>query len=93
MARQKPVTTSVETASTRYRSPVASTARVPVDPEPWKKLNEDIRKVVNAPEFRKGLEEQGMSAVANTLPEADAFVAREKQRWDQVITAGKISAN
>ena len=58
-----------------------------------KKLNEDIRKVVNAPEFRKGLEEQGMSAVANTLPEADAFVAREKQRWDQVITAGKISAN
>lgn len=58
-----------------------------------KKLSEDIRKVVNAPEFRKGLEEQGMSAVANTLPEADAFVAREKQRWDQVITAGKISAN
>ena len=58
-----------------------------------KKINEDIRKVVNAPEFRKGLEEQGMSAVANTLPEADAFVAREKQRWDQVITAGKISAN
>lgn len=34
-----------------------------------------------------------MSAVANTLPEADAFVAHEKQRWDQVITAGKISAN
>ena len=30
---------------------------------------------------------------AVTLPEADAFVAREKQRWDQVITAGKISAN
>jgi tripartite-type tricarboxylate transporter receptor subunit TctC len=57
------------------------------------KLNEDIRKVVNTPEFRKGLEEQGMSAVANTLPEALSFVAREKQRWDQVITEGKISAN
>ncbi|MBS0610708.1 MAG: tripartite tricarboxylate transporter substrate binding protein, partial [Proteobacteria bacterium] len=58
-----------------------------------KKLNEDIRKIVNTPEFRKGLEEQGMSAVANTLPEADAFVAREKKRWDQVIAEGKISAS
>lgn len=58
-----------------------------------KKLSEDIRKVVNTPEFRKGLEEQGMSAVANTLPEADAFVAREKQRWDHVIAEGRISAN
>ena len=58
-----------------------------------KKLSEDIRKVVNTPEFRKGLEEQGMSAVANTLPEAQAFVTREKQRWDHVIAEGKISAN
>ena len=58
-----------------------------------KKLSEDIRKVVNTPEFRKGLEEQGMSAVANTVPEAQAFVAREKQRWDRVITEGKITAN
>ncbi|MBS3019212.1 hypothetical protein DJFAAGMI_01952 [Comamonas sp. PE63] len=57
------------------------------------KLSEDIRKVVNTPEFRKGLQEQGMSAVANTLPEAQSFVAREKQRWDQVIAAGKITAN
>lgn len=57
------------------------------------KLSEDIRKVVNTPEFRKGLQEQGMSAVANTPAEAQSFVAREKQRWDQVITAGKITAN
>ena len=32
---------SVEAASTRYRSPVVYTARVPVEPKPWKKLNED----------------------------------------------------
>lgn len=57
------------------------------------KLNEDIRKVVNTPEFRKGLQEQGMSAVANTLPEAQIFVAREKKRWDSVIAEGKITAN
>ncbi|KOC30273.1 ABC transporter substrate-binding protein [Comamonas testosteroni] len=57
------------------------------------KLSEDIRKVVNTPEFRKGLQDQGMSAVANTPAEAQSFVAREKQRWDQVIAAGKITAN
>ena len=57
------------------------------------KLSEDIRKVANTPEFRKGLQDQGMSAVANTLAEAQSFVAKEKQRWDQVIAAGKITAN
>lgn len=57
------------------------------------KLNDDIRKVVNTPEFRKGLADQGMSAVANTLPEAQSFVAKEKQRWDRVIAEGKITAN
>jgi hypothetical protein len=41
-AYRDPADPSVETASTRYRSPVAYTARVPVDPKPWKKLNEDI---------------------------------------------------
>jgi len=58
-----------------------------------KKLSDDIRKVVNTPEFRKELEELGMSAVGNTLPEAQTFVTREKQRWDHVIAEGKISAN
>lgn len=57
-----------------------------------KKLNDDIRKVVATPEFRKGLQEQGMRAVANSLPEAQSFVAREKQRWDRVIAEGHISA-
>jgi len=57
-----------------------------------KKLNDDIRKVVATPEFRKGLQEQGMSAVANSLSEAQSFVAREKQRWDRVIAEGHISA-
>ena len=33
-----------------------------------------------------------MSAVANSLPEAQSFVAREKQRWDRVIAEGHISA-
>jgi hypothetical protein len=37
-----PADPSAETISTRYSSPVVYTARVPVDPKPWKKLNEDI---------------------------------------------------
>ena len=40
-AYRDPSDPSAETASTRYRSPVVYTARVPVDPKPWKKLNED----------------------------------------------------
>ncbi len=57
------------------------------------KLCADVRKVVNTPEFRKGLEDQGMSAVANSLADANAFVAQEKARWDRVIQEGQVSAD
>ncbi|WP_417283586.1 Bug family tripartite tricarboxylate transporter substrate binding protein [Comamonas sp.] len=57
------------------------------------KISADVRKVINTPEFRKGLQDQGMSAVANSLPDAQAFVAREKKRWDHVIAQGQITAN
>ncbi|MCY1277713.1 hypothetical protein D9M68_615930 [compost metagenome] len=56
------------------------------------KLNADIRKIAATPEFRKGLEEQGMTPVANTRDAARKFVAEEKGRWDQVIAKGKLSA-
>ena len=57
------------------------------------KISADVRKVINTPEFRKGLEDQGMTAVANSLPEAQRFVAQEKVRWDRVILEGKVSAD
>ena len=69
---------------------VAVSAKVPEDVV--KKLNEDIAKIVNSPEFRKGLHEQGMSAVANSTADARNFVAQEKKRWDRVIAEGNISA-
>ena len=56
------------------------------------KLNADIRKIVAAPEFRKGLSEQGMTPVANTRDVATKFIAAEKLRWDQVIQQGRIAA-
>lgn len=57
------------------------------------KLNADIRKIVATPEFRQGLIDQGMTPVANTRTEAQAFVVNEKQRWYKVIQQGHISAD
>ncbi|AJG19893.1 Bug family tripartite tricarboxylate transporter substrate binding protein [Cupriavidus basilensis] len=56
------------------------------------KLNADIRQIVATHEFRQGLQEQGMTPVANTRDAAQRFIATEKARWDQVIAKGKISA-
>lgn len=56
-------------------------------------LNADIRQVVSSPEFRKGLEEQGMTSVVNTRDVAAKFIAAEKVRWDKVIDEGKLTAN
>ena len=57
------------------------------------KLNADIRKVVNSPEFRKGLEDQGMTPVANARDVAAKFIVSEKARWDKVIEQGKVNAD
>ena len=57
------------------------------------KLNADIRKVVNTPEFRKGLADQGMTPVVNMRDVATKFIASEKVRWDKVIEEGKLAAN
>lgn len=52
----------------------------------------DIRQIVATPAFHQGLQEQGMTPVANTRDFAQRFIATEKTRWDQVIAKGKISA-
>jgi len=57
------------------------------------KLNADIRKIVNSPEFRKGLEDQGMTPVANTRDVAAKFIVSEKARWDKVIEQGQLNAD
>ena len=41
-AYRDPTDPSIEAKSSHHHSPVTYTARVPVDPEPWKKLNEDL---------------------------------------------------
>lgn len=37
-----PIDPTAELRPVHHHSPVAYTARVPVDPKPWKKLNEDL---------------------------------------------------
>ena len=56
-------------------------------------LNADIRKVVGSPEFRKGLEDQGMTPVVNTRDAAATFIATEKAKWDKVIAQGKLNVD
>lgn len=41
-AYRDPADPSAETSARHHTSPVAYTPRIPVDPKPWKKLNEDI---------------------------------------------------
>jgi hypothetical protein len=41
-AFRDPADPSAEIRPGHHHSPVAYTARVPVDPKPWKKLNEDL---------------------------------------------------
>jgi len=41
-ASRDPSDLSAELRPSRHRNPVAYIARVPVDPKPWKKLNEDL---------------------------------------------------
>jgi hypothetical protein len=41
-AYRDPTDLSAEVRTSRYRSPIAYIARVPVTPKPWKKLNDDL---------------------------------------------------
>lgn len=56
------------------------------------KINADVRRVYADPAFRQGLEKLGMTPVGNTPGEANAFVEKERARWNEVIKARNITA-
>lgn len=56
------------------------------------KLNADIRAIAATADFRRSLEEQGMTPVVNTRAEAARFVESERARWERIIREGHISA-
>src|SRR3546814_1668094 len=50
------------------------------------KINKDIQTIYANPNFRKGLENLGMTPVGNTPAQAKAYIEKEKARWDKVIS-------
>ena len=55
------------------------------------KINKDLQKIYANPDFRKGLENLGMTPVGNSPAEAKAYIDKEKARWDNVIKTAKIT--
>src|SRR5690606_40905092 len=55
------------------------------------KINKDIQTIYANPDFRKGLENLGMTPVGNTPAQAKAYIDKEKARWDKVIGTAKIT--
>jgi tripartite-type tricarboxylate transporter receptor subunit TctC len=56
------------------------------------KMQQDIARVLNAPDMRKRIEEQGMTVVASTSAQFDAFVQSEMKRWAKTIADAGIQA-
>ena len=54
------------------------------------KMQQDIARVLNAPDMRKRIEEQGMTVVASTSAQFDAFVQSEMKRWAKTIVDAGI---
>jgi tripartite-type tricarboxylate transporter receptor subunit TctC len=56
-----------------------------VPAEKVEKLNKDLRTVLSKPEVKDKLGELGVSIVANTHKQAQAFVESETEKWTKVI--------
>lgn len=54
------------------------------------KMQHDVAAVLAQPETRKRIEEQGMSVVASTPAQFDAFVQTEMKRWAKTIAEAGI---
>lgn len=54
------------------------------------KMQRDVAAVLAQPETRKRIEEQGMSVVASTPAQFDAFVQTEMKRWAKTIAEAGI---
>lgn len=61
-------------------------------PDIVKKLCTSIRKIVESPEYKKKIEEQGGFAAYMDPPTLDKFVTQELSTWAKVIKDGKITA-
>lgn len=65
-------------------------ARSGTSPEVVNKLNEDIRAVMNSPEFLKYLETKGSRVSTMTAPQFTQFFQSEVKLWANVISSANI---
>ncbi len=56
------------------------------------KLSSSIKKIVDSPDYRKKIEEQGGFAAYMDSPALDKFVSQELATWAKVIKEGNITA-
>ncbi len=57
------------------------------------RLNEAVNAILSEPAVKSKFAELGVQPVGGTLAETDTFIARERQRWGELIRAAGIQAN
>lgn len=65
-------------------------ARTP--PDVVARLNAAARKAVQAEDFRKRIEQEGLVVSAGTPQELDAYVRREEARWRRIVKENQVKA-
>ena len=70
---------------------VLAPARTP--PEVVARLNAELVKIVQSPEVRKLLQEQGAEPVGSSAQEFGNLIRSDIARWNKVITAAGITTN
>jgi tripartite-type tricarboxylate transporter receptor subunit TctC len=56
------------------------------------KIQQDIARILRQPEMKKRIEEQGMTVVASTPTQFDAFVQSEMKRYARIVSDAGIQA-
>jgi len=56
------------------------------------RLNQEIARVLQQPEVAKAFESQGMIPATSTPAEFGALLAKDAQRWAEVVKKGNITA-
>jgi tripartite-type tricarboxylate transporter receptor subunit TctC len=57
------------------------------------RLNKAVNEILSEPAVKSKFAELGVQPVGGPLAETDTFVARERQRWGELIRAAGIQAN
>jgi tripartite-type tricarboxylate transporter receptor subunit TctC len=56
------------------------------------RLSAEVRKAAASQSFREKMMQVGAVPTGSTSQEMEAFIARERERWEKIITEAKITA-